>query len=72
MGRIGWNQPPETGNVEFDSFMADLFDVIKNLDRQTLEDLSSVGETAGATYGANEQTMLENLKTLANGLKANL
>lgn len=37
-----------------------------------INDPGSVTETAGATYGSNEQTMLNNLKALANDLSTKL
>lgn len=59
-------------NVEVQNFLDDLLDVVKDMDRDALSALSSVTETAGATYTANEQTMLANLKTAVNGVLTNL
>ncbi len=59
-------------NVEVQNFLDDLVDAVKEMDRDAINDLDSVTETAGATYTANEQTMLANLKTAVNGLLTNL
>lgn len=59
-------------NVEAQSFLDDVLSAIKELDRDAINDLDSVTETAGGTYTANEQTMLTNLKTAVNGLLTNL
>jgi hypothetical protein len=59
-------------NTEVQTFLDDIVDTVKELDRDSLNDLSTISETAGATYTANEQTMLANLKTAVNGLLANL
>ena len=59
-------------NVEAQTFFDDLILAVKELDRDAINDLSSISETAGATYTANEQTMLANLKTAVNGLLTNL
>lgn len=60
------------GKNEQESFRDDVLDTIRTYDRQGIAGLSSVSKTAGATYTANEQAMLNELKTLANGLKTNL
>lgn len=59
-------------NAEAQAFLDDLVDIVKELDRDGLNDLSQISETAGAAYTANEQTMLANLKTAVNGLLDNL
>lgn len=59
-------------NKEVQDFLDDVLQSIKELDRDAINDLSSVTETAGGTYTANEQTMLTNLKTAVNGLLTNL
>lgn len=59
-------------NPEAQSFLDDLLDAVKELDRDAINDLTSVSETAGGSYTANEQTMLTNLKTAVNGLLTNL
>lgn len=59
-------------NAEAQAFLDDLVDIVKDIDRDSINSLSSVSETAGAAYTANEQTMLANLKTAVNGLLTNL
>ncbi len=59
-------------NVEVQNFLDDLVDTVKEIDRDAINDLDSVSETAGAAYTANEQAMLANLKTAVNGLLTNL
>lgn len=59
-------------NTEAQNFLDDVLDAVKELDRDSINDLDSITETAGATYTANEQTMLTNLKTAVNGLLTNL
>jgi len=59
-------------NTEVQNFLDDIVDTVKEIDRDAINDLDSVTETAGATYTANEQTMLANLKTAVNGLLTNL
>lgn len=59
-------------NTEVQNFLDDMLDSVKELDRDGISALSSVSETAGATYTANEQTMLASLKTAVNGLLTNL
>lgn len=59
-------------NAEAQAFLDDLIDVVKEIDRDSLNDLDTISDTAGATYTTAEQTMLANLKTAVNGLLANL
>lgn len=59
-------------NLEAQNFLDDLIDTVQDLDRDAIDTLDAVSETAGATYTANEQTMLTNLKTAVNGLLTNL
>ena len=59
-------------NVEAQTFLDDLADAVKEIDRDAINALDSISDTAGATYTAAEQTMLANLKTAVNGLLTNL
>lgn len=68
MARMNWATPPSTGNAELDHFLSDLLEAIRDLDRQGLAAVAAVTETAGGTYGANEQAMLAALKAAVNGI----
>ena len=59
------------GNAELESFLDDVLDTIKNLDRDGLAGVTEIADTADVTYSANEVTMLNNLKTAVNGILAN-
>jgi hypothetical protein len=69
MSRIAWNHAPDTGNTELTEFLDALLDAVQSLDAQAVQALPAVTQTAGATYTANEQLMLNNLKALVNGIK---
>jgi len=59
-------------DAELQSFLDDVLSTIKELDRDGINALSSISDTAGGAYTAAEQTMLANLKTAVNGLLTNL
>ena len=71
MSRLNWAKAPDTGNPELNRFLDDLLNVVKEIDRQALNALTQVGESASPTYTGNEQTMLNNLKTAVNGILNN-
>lgn len=59
-------------NVELQTCLDDIIDTVQEIDRDAINALDSISDTAGATYTAAEQTMLANLKTAVNGLLTNL